>query len=91
MFFGSAGILLSFSFWFARVLLCSARKALVFSSWLVSCACTPFKWGDQGTDVVVVDVQVDEDELESNIGEGHLTQSIATGLITIQYLLVDLV
>ena len=38
--FSSAGILLSFSFWFARVLLCSTRKALIFSSWLVPCDCT---------------------------------------------------
>ena len=50
-----------------------------------------FKWDTQRENIVVVDVHVDEDELESNIGEGHLTQSIATGLITIQYLLVDLV
>ena len=33
-------ISLSFSFWFARVLLCFAKKTLVFSSWLVPCACT---------------------------------------------------
>ena len=91
MSFSSSGILLSFSFWFARVLLCSARKALIFSSWLVPCACTPFKWDAQGTDIVVVDVYVDEDELERDIGEYHLTHSRATGVITIQDHLVNLV
>ena len=40
MSFSLASISLSFSFWFARVLLCSARKALNFSSWLVPYACT---------------------------------------------------
>ena len=50
----------------------------------------PFKWDAQGTDVVVVDVYVDEYELERNIGEVHLTQSIRTGLIPIQDYLVNL-
>ena len=64
---------------------------MIFSSLLVPCAWTPFKWDAQGTDVVVVDVYVDEDELERNIGEGHLTQSRATGLITIQDHMVNLI
>ena len=34
--------------------------------------------------VVDVDVNVNEDELERNKSEGHLTQSSATGLITTQ-------
>ena len=33
----------------------------------------PFKWEAQGTDVVVVDVYVDEYELEKNTVEVHLT------------------
>ena len=41
-----------------------------------------FKWDTQRENIVVVDVHVDEDELERNIGEGHLTQSSETGLIT---------
>ena len=51
----------------------------------------PFKCDTQGTNIVVVDVDVDEDELERNIGEGHLTQSSATGLITTQDQPVNLV
>ena len=43
-----------------------------------------FKWDTQGKNSVVVDVDVNEDELERNKSEGHLTQSSATGLITIQ-------
>ena len=42
-----------------------------------------FKWDTQGKNIVVVDIDVNEDELERNKSEGHLTQSSATGLITI--------
>ena len=40
--------------------------------------------GHSRKNIVVVDVDVDEDELERNIFEGHLTQSSATGLLTTQ-------
>ena len=50
----------------------------------------PLKWDAQGENVVVVDVDVDEDELDRNTGEGHLTQSSATGLITTHDYLVNL-
>ena len=43
-----------------------------------------FKWDTQGENIVVVDIDVNEDELERNKSEGHLTQSSATGLITTQ-------
>ena len=43
-----------------------------------------FKWDTQGDNIVVVVVDVDEDELERNIDEVHLTQSSATCLITTQ-------
>ena len=51
----------------------------------------PLKWDTQGTNIVVVYVDVDEDELERKIGEGHLTQSSATGLINTQDQPVNLV
>ena len=51
----------------------------------------PFKWDTQETNIVVSDVDIDEDELERNIGEGRLTQSSATCLITTQDQPVNLV
>ena len=57
-----------------------------------------FKWDNQGTDIVDVDVHVNVYELQrkaesfqKKLGEGCLTQSSTTGLITTQDQPVNLV
>ena len=50
-----------------------------------------FEQDVQGTDIVMVDIDVNVDELENKVGEGYLTQSNTAGLITTQDHTVDLV
>ena len=50
----------------------------------------PLKWDDQGTDIIIVDVDVYVYEIQRNTYEGCLTQSSTMGLITTWDHTVDL-